>query len=189
VLEELGIPRPARIPSFFEMPPERLATGGEFRVRGSRTSGEVEPVYLRIARHWYLGLGSDHTDRELERESIGDAKASCPKPIATVVVPVGADLAGLDDGFDDIEVASTVDGRAYQAGRLHQLRPPSDVLARLFSWTGEGEGSDLVVFGGTIPLIGEFAYGSDWQMQLTRAGVTITLDYRIHAAKDGDEQA
>ena len=47
------------------------------------------------------------------------------------------------------------------------LIPPFDVL-RIYRERFGDDGSDLVLFGGTVPLLdGQFRYGSDWTVRLT----------------------
>lgn len=173
-LAEIGVPPPPTVPMFYHLGTELLTTEGAVDVTGSLTSGEVEPVLVRHAGHWYLGIGSDHTDRDLERRDVGTSKASCPKPMGGTVVrlPDGVAHGAFDADWDVGHAACLVDGAPYQAGRLQQLRPPSDLIARLAEQLPEeaadGWPDDLVVFAGTLPLIeGEFRPGRAWQLTLT----------------------
>src|SRR5690606_10619106 len=59
-LAVLGVPPPSKTPTFYELS-GKLVTFEE-RIYGSdRSSGEVEPVLLRINGKYYLSVGSDHT--------------------------------------------------------------------------------------------------------------------------------
>lgn len=168
-LAEQGIAPPPTVPMFYELEPSLLTTAPEVQVSGGQTSGEVEPVYARIGGRWYLGVGSDHTDRLLEQEDIHTSKAACIKPVGTLLVPLPADVltGGFDDSFDAITVTSWVDGAVYQEGALTGLRPPGDVLTRLFETLGQDIDSDVVVLGGTLPLLGgAFAFGTTWRLRL-----------------------
>ena len=114
-------------------------------------------------RH-YLGVGSDHTDRDLERTDIAASKAACPKPVGHQVIALPDDLAALD--WDAIDVESDVDGQPYQRGSLAAMRTPTDLLARMTDTLGEFEG-DLVMFCGTVPLLaGAFRAGATWRAAL-----------------------
>ena len=137
---------------------------GVIRVTGGSTSGEVEPVILRQDSEYYLTVGSDHTDRDLERSDIHGSKAVCPKPVASAVVPLGTDLASA--GWDHMTVASTVDGNPYQSGTVSSLRHPADLFDRLTGVVGAVT-DDFALFCGTVPLIGpKFVFGAAWTVQL-----------------------
>ena len=72
-IEELaakGIPGPKSIPVLFPVVCNALITDSEIEVYGNETSGEVEYVLCIVTEdEVYVGLGSDHTDRHLERLS------------------------------------------------------------------------------------------------------------------------
>ena len=50
-------------------------------VTGDNTSGEAEFIIARIDGENWVGIGSDHTDRELEKQGITIAKQICDKPM------------------------------------------------------------------------------------------------------------
>lgn len=162
-LAAIGVPEPPQVPMFYPVEPATVTTASPVGVSGGNTSGEAEPVLVRHRGQWFLGLGSDHTDRDLEVTDIGDSKRACPKPVAAEVVEV-TDWTALD--WDAVMIASRVDGTAYQEGSLAGLRRPDDVLA-LLAARGADEGRDLVCFGGTLPLLaGGFVAGTVWELEL-----------------------
>lgn len=164
-LAAIGIPPPASVPAFFVLDPSLVTSDPVVAISGSNTSGEVEPVLIRHKGRHYLGVGSDHTDRDLERTDIAASKAACPKPVGHQVVALPDDLAMLD--WDAIDVESDVDGEPYQRGSLAAMRTPTDLLARMTSTLGQVE-DDLVIFCGTVPLLtGAFREGRHWRVQLT----------------------
>lgn len=176
-LAAIGVPPPPEVPMFYSLDPE-LLTLGDVNTVGAAT-GEVEPMLLRSGGRWYLGLASDLTDRELERDDIEKAKAACPKPVGNTVVSLPDHVVAghYDDTWDLIEATSSVDGEPYQRGSLAALRAPGDLLSRLYSARPEVEGDeDLVVLAGTLPLLaGGFRRGSTWEAQLSvPGGVTLT---------------
>lgn len=175
-LAAIGVPEPASVPAFYDLNPALLTTDTVVEVDGATSSGEVEPVVLRHHDSYYLAVGSDHTDRALERHDIAASKAACPKPVGQLVVPLGADLSAAD--WDTITACSSIDETPYQRGALSTLRTPLDLLARLEERLGDLPG-DLVVFGGTLPLLtGEFIHGSCWRLHLRLAdGRTLTHSY------------
>lgn len=165
-LSAIGVPEPESVPAFYSMPEGLLTQESEIRVEGVETSGEVEPVLIRTESGIYLTVGSDHTDRRLERVDIARSKESCPKPIARRAIRVP------EEGFDwaSIAIRSTVDGEEYQTGTLAALRSPLEVL-QLWDVHISSRG-DTVLFGGTVPLhTGGFNYGREWVVELEIPGV------------------
>jgi len=177
-LAAIGVPPPPEVPMFYSVDADTVSTAPEFADSATAlTSGEIEPVYIRHDGVYYLGVGSDHTDRDLERTDIGDSKRACPKPVGETVIRIG-DIAELD--LDAATARSTVDGDQYQEGRLDGLRTPADVTTRLIDRLELGDG-DFVCLGGTLPLVdGGFRAGADWHVEIELAdGTRLTHDYRM----------
>ncbi|MEE6295296.1 DUF2848 family protein [Georgenia wangjunii] len=176
-LARIGVAPPANVPEYYPMPPGSVVFGDEVVVEGERTSGEVEPVLVRLDGEIYLAVGSDHTDREHEAVSVAESKARCPKPLSTSALRLAP--GELDEVWDVVELVATVDGAAYQAGSAHALRPLTETLRLLEERTGLSPHEDLVLFGGTVALVsGEFVYGERWHLGLRTPDQTLTLDYR-----------
>ncbi|MDP5225692.1 MULTISPECIES: DUF2848 family protein [Arthrobacter] len=163
-LAAIGVAPPPEVPMFYPVAPESVSTSAAFHVTGAETSGEIEPLYIRHAGRYYLGIASDHTDRRLETVDIGDSKKACPKPVAGTVIPVD-DLAALS--LDECTARSWVDGELYQEGTLSNLRTPADVVGLFLQRRQPGDG-DFVCLGGTLPLLGgTFVYGTEWTLELS----------------------
>jgi hypothetical protein len=175
-LAAIGVPPPATVPAYYPLVCDLATHQADLSVAGHSTSGEVEPVLLRAGGRLYLGVGSDHTDRELEKTSVARSKAVCPKPISDVVVAIP------DDGLDwaAITVRSSVDGEPYQEGSLETLIPPPDLLARYLE-TASPVSGDVILFGGTVPLLyGQFVPGTDWTVAMSVPGYgVLERSYRI----------
>ncbi|MFJ7217673.1 DUF2848 family protein [Amycolatopsis sp. NPDC098790] len=164
-LAAIGVPPPPAVPMFYDLDPALLSTDTTVPVGGKATSGEVEPVLIRHDGTYYLGVGSDHTDRELERDDIAASKAACPKPVGGAVVELGP--APVFPDWDQAQATSEVDGRPYQAGAVSSLRHPAELLERMTATIGDIAG-DFVLFCGTLALIGgEFVHGDEWSLSLT----------------------
>ncbi|KAA9162669.1 DUF2848 domain-containing protein [Amycolatopsis acidicola] len=184
-LADIGVPPPATIPAFYDLDPALLTTDPVVEAGGGRTSGEVEPVVIRHRGRYFLGVGSDHTDREREREDIGGSKAACPKPVGDVVADLGADLSGVD--WDGLRAESFVDDRPYQKGSIAALRHPAELIERMSVATGVSGAADLVLYCGTLPLLGgEFVYGSHWRIRLRLpGGLALTHAYETKTKHQG----
>jgi hypothetical protein len=178
-LESIGVQAPDTVPMFYELDITLLTTDPTIAVAGHSTSGEGEPVLIRSGRSLYLGVGSDHTDRALERVSVRSAKAACSKPLSGTVVPL--DPPALD--WDGIHLSCHVDAALYQSGPVAQLLGPADLLGRWTATAGDDSG-DVVMFMGTVPLLrSTFVYGARWTVSLELPGeVLLTHTYSAEAA-------
>jgi 4-hydroxyphenylacetate 3-monooxygenase len=176
-LAAIGVAPPPEVPMFYPVESNTVSSAADLTVTGDKTSGEIEPLYVRHAGRYYLGIASDHTDRHIETFDIGDSKRACPKPVAGTVIPVD-NLQQL--ALDDCRARSWVDGRLYQDGTLDGLRTPANVVELLLERTAIGDG-DFVCLGGTLPVIGgDFTYGREWRLELAFPdGTTINHTYTI----------
>lgn len=162
-LHALGVPLPPEVPMFYPVSKNLFDSAAEYAPTEGRTSGEVEPVYIRHNSKFYFGIGSDHTDRDLETKNVLASKESCPKPVSFQVIPI-EDLDTLS--LDECIARSRVDGRLIQEGFLNALLSPSDLINLLLVRTQIGD-DDFVCFGGTIPLLSQdISEGSVWEIEL-----------------------
>ncbi|MEV8637135.1 DUF2848 family protein [Streptosporangium sp. NPDC051023] len=175
-LARIGVAPPPTVPAFYDLDPRLLTTDPVIEVIGASTSGEVEPVVIRHGDRHFLAVGSDHTDRDLERTDIAASKAACPKPLGNTVMEIGADLLTVD--WDRLSVDSTVNDQPYQAGSVATLRPPDELMQRMTAVLGDIT-QDVVLFCGTLPLLGgTFVHGRSWRVRLhLPGGQTMTHTY------------
>jgi hypothetical protein len=164
-LEALGTPRPTRTPVFYRVAASLLTTGTVIEVVGTETSGEVEFVLAQRDDGLCVGLGSDHTDRALERSNVALSKQLCAK----VVAPTMWRFEDLAPHWDDIALRSWAirAGRreAYQAGTLAAILPPSRLLG-MYAESAETLGAGGVLFGGTIATVHEIAPADEFEIEL-----------------------
>jgi 2-keto-4-pentenoate hydratase/2-oxohepta-3-ene-1,7-dioic acid hydratase in catechol pathway len=176
-LEALGAPRPTRTPVFYRVATSLLTTGDAIEVVGEETTGEVEYVLVMRDDGLWLGLGSDHTDRGLERSSVALSKQICAK----VAAP---ELWRVDDvvsHWDHIILRSWAhrggERYRYQEGTLASLLP----IDRLISM-GESAGEPLrvgsVLFGGTIATVDAIAPADEFEMEMDDPVLGRTLQHR-----------
>jgi len=177
--EELGVAPPKKIPTIFQCANLLLTQDKTMHMVGNYTSGEVEYVVLLDGSKVYIGVGSDHTDRALEKVSVLKSKQVCPKPIG----PVLWDYDEIKDHFDQIIIQSwqVINGQKvlYQDGKLSDIMPLEKTLPELKSRVGDI--GNAVVFSGTVPLKEGFKYGQTFIGQLKDEilGRAITCEYNI----------
>jgi hypothetical protein len=151
-LEALGVKRPASTPIFYRASKQRLLVSDRIEAVGGASSGEVEFVILQYRGKLWVGVGSDHTDREVETYGVTVSKQMCDKPIA----PVFWAFDDVRDHWDKLILRSfiTVDGKKqlYQEGTLDKMLAPKDLIARYTGGKQLAEGT--MMFGGTFGAIG-----------------------------------
>lgn len=152
-LEELGIPRPTTTPLYFRVSAANISIEDEIQVLGTESSGEVEFVVLQTNNSLWVGVGSDHTDRQVETYSISVAKQLCEKPIAPDFWPYDEVKAH----WDQLIVSSYIvcDGvrELYQQATLAAMLPADELIKGYVAEQGPlTEGT--VMFGGTCAAIG-----------------------------------
>jgi hypothetical protein len=152
-LAEHGVPEPETVPSMIEVPSDLLVVAPTtIAVSTTTTSGEVEPVLVRLASgEMYLGVGSDHTDRDVEKTSIAAAKRACPKVLGRELWPFDS----VRDTWDELVLSSQSGhgGETYQRAPLADIRPPHELLALADALVPDAA-LPLVLFLGTVPLLG-----------------------------------
>ncbi|WP_271621479.1 DUF2848 domain-containing protein [Bradyrhizobium sp. CCBAU 51745] len=164
-LEKLGVPRPKTTPIFYRVASSLLTMDEMIEVVGSNSSGEVEPVLMRVKEGVCLGLGSDHTDRKIETIGITISKQSCPKPIGRSWWL----LADVEDHWDQLQMRSYAvmngERRLYQEGSLKAMRHPHDLMTRCFG-AGSGLPMSTAMFCGTLPVHGAIEHGDAYELEL-----------------------
>ncbi len=151
-LEALGVKRPASTPIFYRASKQRLLITDQIEAVGGASSGEVEYVVLQYRGKLWVGVGSDHTDRDVETYGVTVSKQMCDKPIA----PVFWLFMDVADHWDKLILRSfiTTDGnrQLYQEGTLDKMLAPKDLIRRYAGGDALAEGTML--FGGTFSAIG-----------------------------------
>jgi hypothetical protein len=185
-----GIPAPAEVPTIFRTTLDRLTTADEIEVVGPRTSGEAEVVLFvkgQAIQDIWVGVGSDHTDRQLEMVDIPASKQVCPKPVSSAVWRY-ADVRERWDGLILRSwVGETGGEQLYQEGRMAALLRPENLLALLRRRLGNLV-DGAAVYTGTIPLIGgAFVSKSYFVAELCdeTKGDSLKCSYRVRRVETG----
>jgi Protein of unknown function (DUF2848) len=180
-LEALGVKRPATTPIFYRVSAARLTTGEMIEAVGESSGGEVEFVLLQHEGRLWVGAGSDHTDREVEKYGVTVSKQMCDKPLA----PVFWRYDEVAPHWDRLLLRSHVveDGKRvlYQDGGVTTMMDPRALLGR-FAADGRLPGG-TIMFCGTLAAHGgvratrEFAF----ELEDPVLGRTIAHAYRVRS--------
>ena len=117
-LEAVGVKRPKSVPIFYRNAVSLLTTADDIQVMGDKSSGEVEFVLYALDDGMWVGVGSDHTDRQAETINVTLSKQMCAKP-------VGADAVALRRGqaaLGQADAALVRAGRAASGGSIRKGR-------------------------------------------------------------------
>lgn len=85
-LAKLGVPPPPYTPTVYPVSAYLLTDQPQITVQSQETSGEVEFAVFIQPGKIYISVGSDHTDRDLEKTDIKKSKQMCEKPVANRVL-------------------------------------------------------------------------------------------------------
>ncbi len=127
-LAELGVAPPSQVPLYYRVSENLLTQADEIEVVGATSSGEVEPMLLLADGQLWLGLASDHTDRELEAYSVAASKQACVKPAAQDLWKFADVKEHLDQLTLSCEIFEAGAWVPYQRGSLAAIRPLADLL-------------------------------------------------------------
>ncbi len=174
-LRALGITLPEKVPAFWEVPVSLFTTSDHIEVHGKETSGEVEPVLICTSHGWYIAVGSDHTDRLIERTDMHESKAACAKPVSLEVV--SADR--LSASWGDLHVRSWAGDELYQDASLEEMMPLDDIIECCKENQVMPE-DGLIMFLGTVPTVsGTLNYDNTFTGELYGSGVGLRRSYTI----------
>lgn len=181
-LENEGIKPPPSVPAYYPKTFEGIKIDSDIHTDGHETAGEVEFVLFPTGDALYVGLGSDHTDRELERLDIRKSKLICPAIVGKTLW----DYNDVKDHWDEIEMRSwAVTGNErvlYQDGTTSVLMKPEELLKRVrdqISCDLDG----MSIYSGTLPLeTGKFVYADRFEAEMVDPVLNrkISLSYEVN---------
>jgi Protein of unknown function (DUF2848) len=129
-LEALGVKRPATTPIFYRVSAARLTTSDTIEAVGESSGGEVEFVLLRHGGRLWVGTGSDHTDREVEKYGVTVSKQMCEKPIASTFWAYDDVAAHWDRLLLRAYVVENGKRALYQEGVVTAMMHPRVLMSR-----------------------------------------------------------
>ena len=179
-LEALGIKRPRTTPMFYRAAAARLTTADTIQTTGDKSSGEAEVLLVNDdGQHW-VGLASDHTDREVEAYGITVSKQMCDKPCARILWPLDEVIGHWDQLRLSSAIVENGDRVTYQQGTLDAMLGLEDLIGRYEKETGSFP-SGTAMLCGTLPAIGGVRGAPVFEMSLEDPvlGRRIDHGYRI----------
>lgn len=179
-LQALGVKPPATTPIFYRVSATRITTAETIEATGTASSGEVEYVLLQTGGKMWVGVGSDHTDREVETYGVTVSKQMCDKPIAAHfwlydhVAP----------HWDKLVLRSFIPEKGqrvlYQEGAVAGMLSPMDLIGR-YTNGGKALSEDTLMFCGTFAAKGGIrpADRFDYELDDPVLGRKISSGYAI----------
>lgn len=164
-LKKLGVPGPDEIPILFPITSNQATQLKHIDVQGDQTSGEIEFVLLQHKGEWLVTVGSDHTDRELEKFSVEKSKQACPNVLANCLWPVDEVLGHWDQIRLRAWVTKDKTKILYQDETLTNLLPFKELLDFIETKT-KGTLDNVPIFSGTIPTLKCLVFADYFEMEI-----------------------
>jgi len=178
-LEELGVSRPTKTPTFYRCSVDQLTMEEEFQVIGENSSGEIEFFILSLEDGYWVGLGSDHTDRVIEATDVAVSKQMCAKPIARALWRYD----DVVDHWDQLILKSTIivdgDEENYQEGPVTTMRDPEELISLYID--GEQLSPGTLMFCGTLAVSGGVRPADIFQASLIDPKLDRNISYSYQA--------
>lgn len=159
-------------PRIYPMAVSSITTDATIGVHSAATSGEAELVLVVHDGELYLGVGSDHTDRELERASIIWSKQYSPSVLGRRVWR----WADIESRWSTLVLESTVDGELYQSSLASVFLAPPKILEILAERVTSLPANYLVYCGTYTSIDKKIRFGTTWTATLRDADSDDRLD-------------
>ncbi len=183
-LKKEGIPAPDSTPAAYEVISKLLYFDDQIDVVGDKTSGEAEYILLCAGKDVYVGVGSDHTDRELESVSIIKSKQVCPNLMSNRVW----NLKDVRKDWDEILLRSWVKNDRcekilYQEAPLRAILGPEDLMKFIQDKLDDRNLDGVAIFSGTVPILTDRPnYNNYFQVELynPKTNRKLTCTYEVN---------
>ena len=174
-LAALGIAPPSQVPLYYRVSNALLTQDKTIEVLGDGTSGEVEPLLIQKDGEIWIGLASDHTDRQLEAHSVAASKQICLKPVEREVWKYDEVKEDLDALILRCLIEEGGEWVTYQQGSLANIRPLGDLIS------ASGFADNAAMLCGTLSAIGGVRPATQYRMELEDPirNRRITLEYSV----------
>jgi uncharacterized protein DUF2848 len=163
-LEALGVKRPATTPIFYRAAAARLTIDDEIAVLGDASSGEAEFVLLQHSGRLWVGAGSDHTDREVEKYGVSVSKQMCDKPIASEFWPAVEVAPHWEQLMLRAYIAEQGKRTLYQEGPVTAMLDPLTLIEKFCGGKALADGT--LMFCGTLTARGGVRPSDTFEFEL-----------------------
>jgi hypothetical protein len=140
-LEAIGVKRPATTPIFYRASAVRVTTDDVIEALGNASSGEAEFVLLQHGGRLWVGAGSDHTDREVEKYGVSVSKQMCDKPIAEDFWAYDEIAPHWDKLILRAHISENGGRKLYQEGAVTAMLDPLVLIEQFAGKVGLAEGT------------------------------------------------
>ena len=182
-LKKEGVCAPEHTPTIYPVSPYMITQEDRIYVLDGRTSGEAEFVLMINDDNIYVAIGSDHTDRDLESDSIPKSKLIYPNIISKEIWF----LEDIRDVWDKLLLRSWAivekERKLYQEARLGAILKPDVLLDFIKSNLKDKSMDGFLVYSGTVPLLsGQIIFGEGFEVELLNPlnQMKLTCSYKIH---------
>ena len=180
-LEDVGVPRPSTVPCFYRVGAENFTTGKDLQFLGGTSSGEVEFVLIGTDNGMLIGVGSDHTDRQVETYSVPVSKQMCLKPVSPTVWRYDDVASHFDELLLRAWATEGGEKKLYQEGAVTAMRPPAELIGLYRS----GETvlpAGMAMYCGTLAAIGGIRPADRFEVELEDPvlGRSISYGYSVN---------
>ena len=149
-LAAIGVKPPATTPIFYRASAARLTIAEEIEALGDASSGEAEFVLLQHGGRLWVGAGSDHTDREVEKYGVSVSKQMCDKPIAPTFWAFDEVAPHWDQLTLRAHVVEKGERKLYQEGSVTAMLAPLDLIGRCVGSGGATLPENTIMYCGTL---------------------------------------
>jgi hypothetical protein len=179
-LEAIGVKRPAMTPIFYRVSAARLTIDDAIEAVGTASSGEAEFVLLAHDGRLWIGAGSDHTDREVEKYGVTVSKQMCDKPIAPEFWPVVDVAPHWDKLILRAHIVENGKRVLYQEGSVTAMLDPKVLIEQYAGASSLKDGT--LMFCGTLSAKGGVRASDVFEFELDDPvkGRKIRHQYRIN---------
>ena len=185
-LAAIGVAPPKSVPIFYRNSASLLTTAPQIETVGSKSSGEVEFVLYSFDDGLWVGVGSDHTDRQAETVNVTRSKQMCAKPVSAKLWY----YSEVKPHWDRLMLRSHVPGddgkpRLYQECSVTNMRAPEELIALYVGADRLPVGTAM--FCGTSAVLGAMSYSGSFAMELSDPVLNRSLTHRYEVLQLPDE--
>ena len=179
-LAAVGVRRPSTVPCFYRLGANLLTHAPAIDVAGCHSSGEVEVVLISLAEGLHVGVGSDHTDRQVETYGVTVSKQMCPKPVSRELWA----FRDIESHWDDLVLRSWVTRQGtrelYQEGPVTRMLAADDLIGRYLGRRGALP-VGTAMYCGTLTVNGAISGGDRFEIELEDPRLKRTLHHAYAA--------